>query len=138
MPDTLADAGLTTGTRTGAMITSVPSNSGPIVGQRKPTSAVLNIAYAMQYRLEDEDKSGFKKPAKIGVGVGAAACGLLIFAIVLFLVRKYVVKRRRKGVGYGGGVGGEDMGQLSHAPAGVAVARTHDGMKYGRVSTNAM
>jgi hypothetical protein len=139
MPDTLANAdrttsGGSTNSQTAGSITSAPSsNRGGIIGQEKPTSAVVNIAYAMQYPLAEENKSGLKVPAKIGVGVGAVAGALLVLVIIAFLVKRCLSKKKAKAGGYVDG-----SRAVAHEPMGVTVVKTHDGVKYSGVSNNAV
>ncbi|KAH7067443.1 hypothetical protein BKA63DRAFT_118059 [Paraphoma chrysanthemicola] len=148
MPDTLAFGdSLTSSSRDGAFsdtitLAAFPRPTAP-TNPSKPTSAIVNIAYAMQYQLAEEDTPAvLKKESKIGIGVGAAAGGLLLLGLIAFLVRR-VMKRKRTKVGgyednsasqrFGSGI---DMSRVAHEPAGVA--RTHGGVKYTGVSMRAL
>tara|TARA_R110002003_G_scaffold109_11_gene9209 strand:- start:24642 stop:25094 length:453 start_codon:yes stop_codon:yes gene_type:complete len=148
MPDTLAFNAFLTSSSRDPMISgtitpaAVPLPTAPM-NPTKPTSAIVNIAYAMQYQLAAEDDPAvLKTEAKIGIGVGAAAGGLLLLGIIAFLVRRCMKRKRTKVGGYeetsasqrfGSGV---DMSRVAHEPAGVA--RTHGGVKYAGVSTRAL
>jgi hypothetical protein len=57
----------------------------------KPTSAVVNVVYAVHYPLK---RSGLSSGAKIGVGVGAGLGGLLLIA--LGIVGCFLLFRRRQ------------------------------------------
>jgi hypothetical protein len=101
----------------------------------------VNIAYAMQYNLAPEEEAPLlKKEAKIGIGVGAAAGGVLIVAIIAFLLRRYMVRQRSKVGGFEAPSASQrfgtevDMSRVAHEEAGVA--RTHGGVKYVGVSAS--
>ena len=52
----------------------------------KPTSAIVNVVYAMQYPLNSvPSKQGLSTGAKIGIGAGAGVTAL-VFGILLFLL----------------------------------------------------
>lgn len=125
-----------------SMTGSITTNSRPtaMTMQQKPTSAIVNIAYAMQYQLAPEP--AMKKGTKIGIGAGVAGAGLLILILLAFFIRRCLA--RKKAV-KGGMIGTSpsqrfgsqiDMSRVAHEPAGVA--RTHDGAKYTGVSTRPM
>lgn len=94
IPDTLVDGG--------AMITGTDSMGSPtttiskLTASQKPTSAILNIAYSMQYPLAEEPKPALSQPAKIGVGVGGSLAGIFLIAVVLLLVRKFMAHKKTK------------------------------------------
>jgi len=138
MPGSLANADRTTGrgSSNGGIITPAPSsNRAGIIGQGKPTSAVVNIAYAMQYPLAEQKETGLRGSAKIGVGVGAATGGVLVLLIIGFLLKRCLSKRKRTKTG-GYEVGRQ--GGVGYEPAGVTVARPHGGVKYAGVSMSAV
>lgn len=125
----------------GGSITPTPFSRPSTLGPQKPTSAIVNIAYAMQYRLDPEDDPPISQGAKIGIGVGVAAGGLLILAIIAILIRKYgCLKRQRTKTGgyeprsteqrFSNQV---DRSRLAHQNPGVA--RMHEGHKYGGMTT---
>lgn len=59
----------------------------------KPTSAVCNIVYSLQYHVKKPTNSGgLAKKSKIGIGAGAGA-GALVFAVLVFLL---LMKRRSR------------------------------------------
>ncbi|KAK1828794.1 hypothetical protein QBC39DRAFT_384747 [Podospora conica] len=62
---------------------------------RLPTSAILNVAWAMGYNVSDPDasKPPLSKPAAIGVGVGVGAVVLLLIGLTAWVC---VRVRRRK------------------------------------------
>jgi hypothetical protein len=149
MPATLANGDVVTTTsgergKLSESVTAAPSSrpAAPY-NNPKPTSAIVNIAYAMQYELAPEEEAPLlKKEAKIGIGVGAAAGGILIVAIIAFLLRRYMVRKRSKVGGFEASsvaqrFGHEvDMSRVAHEQAGVA--RTHEGVKYVGFSTLAV
>jgi hypothetical protein len=95
IPDTLVDGGAMTtmdSSSIGSPTTMVPK----LTMSQKPTSAILNIAYAMQYPLADEPKPVLSRPAKIGVGVGGSLAGVFLIALVWLVVRKIVKHRKTK------------------------------------------
>ena len=94
MPDTFIDIGRTTAT---GSITAAPS-SRPVAQtmQQKPTSAIVNIAYAMQYQLAPETESALKMKTKIGLGIGVAGAAILILAVLGFFIRRCVAQKKAK------------------------------------------
>jgi hypothetical protein len=95
IPDTLVDGGAltTTGSNSlGSPTTAVPK----LTMSQKPTKAILNIAYSMQYPLAEEPKPALSQPAKIGVGVGGSLAGVFLIALIWFVVRKVLAHRKTK------------------------------------------
>lgn len=123
---------------------SATTSATPIVAQtmqQKPTLAIVNIAYAMQYSLvpEPEPEPAMKKEVKIGIGVGVAGGALLILVVLGFLIRRCVKNKKPKmtpmettstSQRFGSQI---DMSRVAHEPPGVA--RTYGGVKYAGVST---
>lgn len=71
----------------------LPQPTGSGLFAPKPTSAVVNVIYAMAYPVKTA-APGLSTAAKAGVGAGASAVGLLIFvAIAAFLWRRKSKKR---------------------------------------------
>ncbi|KAF2679254.1 hypothetical protein K458DRAFT_490729 [Lentithecium fluviatile CBS 122367] len=99
IPDTLVDGGrLTTATITGSDGVGTPTTTIPkLTMSQKPTLAILNIAYSMQYPLVEEPKPALSKPAKIGVGVGGSLAGVALVALLWFVIRKFLAHKRTKG-----------------------------------------
>lgn len=138
IPDTLVqDATRTdsaTSQSTGSAVTRVPA----LTMTQKPTSAIVNVAYAMQYHMVSEPKPSLKKEAKIGIGVGAGGGAVLIAVLALLVVRKFLAhKKTRDSLAktsvsqrFGHGV---DMSRVAHE--GSSMSRTHGGAKYTGVST---
>jgi hypothetical protein len=60
------------------------SYSTPSYGSGKPTSAIINVVYAVQYPLTPAE--GLSTGAKAGIGVGAGAGGLAIILLVIALI----------------------------------------------------
>ncbi|KAJ4299818.1 hypothetical protein N0V90_005064 [Kalmusia sp. IMI 367209] len=111
---------------------------------QKPTSAIVNIAYAMQYPMVPPPKPALKPGAKIGIGVGASAAAILIAVLVWLLARKLLKRQSTRkelrafeqssvSQRFGSGV---DMSRVAHEPAGVG--RVFGGKKYAGVSTAAV
>jgi len=151
MPDTLAYASATTSTdstssRQGGVsgtITPAPFPRSTAPGNPlKPTSAVVNMVFAMRYDLAAREEAAMKSGAKIGIGVGAAAGGVLILVAILFLFKRCVGRKRTNVGGYEEASVSQrfssqvDMSRVAHEPAGVA--RTHGRVKYAGVSTRAV
>ena len=61
---------------------------------RKPVSAIVNVAFAMQYAMIEGPKPGLKKEAKIGIGVGVAAGVIFLGLLIWFLFR--ILRTRHK------------------------------------------
>jgi hypothetical protein len=122
MPDTLANYITGTSTSTALATTS-----------QKPTSAINNIAFAMQYPVIDEPKPTLKKGAKIGIGVGVAGGAVLLGLFVWLLIRRFTARRKTQNVSqhtsvhdrFGNGV---DMSRVAHEQPGVS--KTHVGATY--------
>jgi hypothetical protein len=79
-----------------AYITPAPipvrSQTGSTTTSQIPTSAVVNIVYAMQYPVTESGAS-MSAAAKGGIGAGAAVAAIGIFAVLLLLFRRW---RKRK------------------------------------------
>ncbi|KAF2800214.1 hypothetical protein K505DRAFT_413127 [Melanomma pulvis-pyrius CBS 109.77] len=86
IPDTLVHR--ITGTESHS--TSVSSTSE----SQKPTLAIVNIAYAMQYHVVPLPKRELDKKVKIGLGVGVGVAAILVGLLIAFLARKFLVHRR--------------------------------------------
>jgi hypothetical protein len=74
----------------GANIPSSPS---------QPTSAIVNIVYAMQYPListEPAPKPGLATGAKIGIGAGAGVAALVFGVLIFLLLRKHRAHKKDK------------------------------------------
>ncbi|ORY15352.1 hypothetical protein BCR34DRAFT_184315 [Clohesyomyces aquaticus] len=105
----------------------------------KPTSAIVNIAYALQYPVNPPDKKPvLEKKAKIGVGVGVGSAAVILGVLIFLLVRNFFghkkVKKdlQRKDVSrrFGSGV---DVSQVAQQPVPPPVSRVHGGAKYSGV-----
>lgn len=136
MPDTFLDIGRMT--ETGSITATTRATA--LTMQAKPTSAIINIAYAMQYQLAPEPESSMKKETKIGIGAGVAGAALLILVLLGFFIRRCLARKRIAKSSVVGGTSASqrfgsqiDMSRVAHEPAGVA--RTYDGAKYAGVST---
>ncbi|KAF2705723.1 hypothetical protein K504DRAFT_505461 [Pleomassaria siparia CBS 279.74] len=108
----------------------------PAVGDSpKPTSAVVNIAYAMQYRTVGLPSKGLSNKVKLGLGIGMSVAALLILLLIAFMVRKFFVQPRAKNKGKYTGI--QDAGaDTSYVPHGVAPeSTTLGGAKQGQKST---
>jgi hypothetical protein len=107
---------------------------------QKPTSAVVNIAYAMQYQVVALPKRGLDSNLKIGLGVGVGVAAILVGLLMALLVRKFLVHRRVRSKVQGAGSeplrGGmvENMSQVALNPT--PDSRNHGGAKYVGVSTS--
>jgi hypothetical protein len=72
---------------------NIPSNPST------PTSAIVNVVYAMQYPLtptEAASKSGLQTGAKIGIGAGAGVAALLFGLLTFLLWRKHRAHKKDK------------------------------------------
>ncbi|KAH7138852.1 hypothetical protein B0J11DRAFT_563738 [Dendryphion nanum] len=106
---------------------------------RKPVSAIVNVAFAMQYPMVTP-KAGMKKETKIGVGVGVAAGVIFLGLLAWFLFR--ILRARHKSRNpenntsvhqrFGTGV---DMSRVADETKPAPMSRTYGGAKYAGVST---
>ncbi len=88
----------------------------------KPTSAILNIAWAMSYNVTEPPSSGLSQAATIGIGVGAGVLAILLgvlFAFVCLRIRKSKRQQREaetaaRIAAAGGGGMGADVGETSY------------------------
>ncbi|KAL2134403.1 hypothetical protein VTI74DRAFT_242 [Chaetomium olivicolor] len=71
-----------------------------------PTSAIVNIAFAMGFNVSGETSSGLSTGTKAGIGVGAGIGALIIVAAVAF----FVLWWRRKRVGQQSGLEDQNQG----------------------------
>jgi hypothetical protein len=107
---------------------------------QKPTSAVVNIAYAMQYQVVALPKRGLNSKIKIGLSVGVGVAAILVILLTAFLVRKVLVHRRVRSKVQGAGSeplrGGmvENMSQVALDPT--PDSRSYGGAQYVGVSTS--
>ena len=87
----------------------------------KPTSAIVNVVYAMQYSLKPKD-SGMATGTKIGIGT-STGIGLVTLAVLLLIfARKYRAQKRDR-LGHNGSsssVVGHVNDAHFHADLGVA------------------
>jgi hypothetical protein len=88
----------------------------------KPTSAIINVVYAMQYPLKPKD-SGMATGTKIGIGAGTGI-GVVILAVLLLLFARKHRAHKRDRVRHDGPsssvVGGV---KDAHLPTGLEVAQ---------------
>ncbi|KAF1968878.1 hypothetical protein BU23DRAFT_601892 [Bimuria novae-zelandiae CBS 107.79] len=143
--DTDAASGAITITGSNSRIPSHRSTSvSALTMSQKPTSAIVNIVYTMQYPL-DPPKPALKPGAKIGIGVGASAGAIFMGFIVWFLVRRIFVHRRTKeevqtveqtsvSHRFSSGV---DMSRVAHEVPAVP-GRNYRGKRYTGVSSSAV
>ena len=95
IPDTLVDGGApmtTSSDPSPSPTTAVPK----LTMSQKPTLAILNIAYSMQYPLAEDPKPALSQPAKIGIGVGGSFAGVFLVALVWMVVRRFLANRESK------------------------------------------
>jgi hypothetical protein len=78
----------------GEQITDTTSSSSYSPTDSKPTSAVVNVVYAVSYPVKS--KSGISKGAKAGIGAGSGAAVLAIIVLALLLIRKYRHSKKDK------------------------------------------
>ncbi|KAH7077795.1 hypothetical protein BKA63DRAFT_272211 [Paraphoma chrysanthemicola] len=72
---------------------NIPSNPST------PTSAIVNVVYAMQYPLvapTPVPKSGLQTSAKIGIGAGAGVAALIFGLLTFLLLRKHRAHKKDK------------------------------------------
>ncbi|KAF2728796.1 hypothetical protein EJ04DRAFT_590723 [Polyplosphaeria fusca] len=135
MPDTLAHG-----------ITGTSTPTGSTSKSSKPTSAIVNIAYAMQYPVvaPPPKKEALPTNAKIGIGVGAPVVAVIVGVLVWVLVRRVLAGRKAEKAAARSSVGerfgqGVDTSYVAHHPSPGAepsqVQRSYGGAKYSSVST---
>lgn len=61
-----------------------------------PTSAIVNVVYAMQYPVKAEPKPALTTNAKIGVGAGAGGAALVFGILIWLLIWKHRAHKRDK------------------------------------------
>lgn len=123
-------------------ITKADAHSYPtsVSDSQKPTSAVVNIAYAMQYQVVALPKGGINSKVKIGLGVGVGVAAILVGSLLAVLVRKFFVHRRVRSKVQGAGIEqlrgelAENMSQIELNPK--TDSRSYAGPKYVGVSTS--
>ena len=135
MPDTLANP-VTTGSGF-----SIPAVSA--TRSQKPTSAIVNIVYAMRFRLisEPEPEPGLGKKAKIGIGVGVSGAAVFIGVLLFFLIRKIFAHKKLRAQleetsvnqRFGRGV---DTSRVAHEQPNMST--TYGGSTYTGVPTTAV
>lgn len=140
IPDTLVNGG--SERKTGSLFTTTPTSvhASALTMSQKPTLAIVNIAFSMQYPMVPPPEPALAKKAKIGIGVGVSGAGILLVALLWFLIRKFFAHRKTKGDlrqmqetsvshRFRSDV---DTSRVAHEPAGVA--RTFGGKKYASVA----
>lgn len=87
---------------------------------RLPTSAILNVAWAMGYNVSDPDanKAPLSKPAAIGVGVGAGVVALLLLGLTAWVCMR--VRKKKAAVAAAPAAGGRQAGEKYTDTAPVA------------------
>ncbi|KAF2814040.1 uncharacterized protein BDZ99DRAFT_567734 [Mytilinidion resinicola] len=65
-------------------------------GTSKPTSAVVNVVYAMQYKVKAPKNGGLALPSKIGIGAGAGIGALAFGILMIFLLWKRRDRKRNR------------------------------------------
>ena len=109
---------------------------------RKPVSAIVNVAFAMQYAMVEPPKPGLKKEAKIGIGVGVAA-GIIFIALLIWLSLRILRTRNRgQNAGHNASVHQRFNSSVDMSRIGMGdeskpqpLSRTYGGAKYAGVST---
>lgn len=86
-----------------------------------PTSAIVNLAWAMAFNVSSEPAPALSKGAVVGVGVGAGVAAIAIVAAVVFFVIRW--RRKRRSEGFAAGAAGRDR----HVSV---VGETQQGMTY--------
>ncbi|KAF1999847.1 hypothetical protein P154DRAFT_210264 [Amniculicola lignicola CBS 123094] len=141
MPDSLVhgvdDNPITTGPSmpTPSSTVGVSSTSSP-----KPTSAVVNIAYAMQYSMKASPKPKMQQGTKIGIGAGVGGAALVISVLLFLLFKRFRGNKKSKIVVDQPPPGvqerfahGVDKSYVAHQ----APSRTYEGVQYAGVSNQA-
>ncbi|KAK3899794.1 hypothetical protein C8A05DRAFT_46233 [Staphylotrichum tortipilum] len=77
-----------------------------------PTSAIVNLAWAMGYNVSGEPTTALSKGAVIGIGVGSGVGVIVVVTVLAFLVIRW--RRARKAATGGGGGGGVGQGVSYH------------------------
>ncbi|KAI9797273.1 MAG: hypothetical protein M1833_005569 [Piccolia ochrophora] len=79
-------------------VTSQANFDGLPSSNTKPTSAVVNVAYAMQFPVQPSGGSGLNNGAKAGIGVGVGAVALSFVMLLIYLIWKSRQKRKDRAV----------------------------------------
>jgi hypothetical protein len=90
MPDTLADGPSRT-----ASITKTGSTVAALTMDEKPTSAIVNIVFAMQYPMIPAEESTLAKAQKIGIGVGVSGAAIVFGFLIWIVVRTLRMSEKR-------------------------------------------
>lgn len=120
-----------------------PDRVSPPTTSQKPTSAIVNIVYTMNYPTVPPSTK-MSTGTKIGIGVGVSGAALLIVAVVWYLTRRHLAQRssekemqqlERNSVlqRFGSGV---DRSRVAHRAAGVE--RGYGGKRYAGVAASAV
>ncbi|KAH7380753.1 hypothetical protein BKA66DRAFT_129997 [Pyrenochaeta sp. MPI-SDFR-AT-0127] len=80
-----------------AAMTPPPVSGNIALDTSKPTSAIVNVVYAMQFPLKaTPQKSGLATGAKIGIGVGAGVIAAIFGVLMFLLARKHKQHKKDK------------------------------------------
>lgn len=90
MPDTLADGPSRT-----ASITKTRSTVPVLTMDEKPTSAIVNIVFAMQYPVVPAEESTLGKAQKIGIGVGVSGAAIVFGFLIWIVIRTLRMHKNR-------------------------------------------
>lgn len=139
IPDTLVNGGQMI---TGSTHTTPSSTVPAATASQKPTLAIVNIAFSMQYPMVPGPKPALETKAKIGIGVGVTGAAVLIGVLLWFVIRKFFahsktkdqlrdVRQTDQAQRFGPNV---DMSRVANEPAGME--RKFGGKKYTGVATS--
>ncbi|KAF2263703.1 hypothetical protein CC78DRAFT_568770 [Lojkania enalia] len=91
----------------------------------KPTSAIVNVVYAMQYPVQTP-KQGMSTNAKIGIGAGAGGAALIFGVLTALLIWKHRAHKRDKAAleslsGFGPGMSSTRASHVGGSQVGTGV-----------------
>jgi hypothetical protein len=120
LPETTTPPPITVG------LAAIPTNTAV------PTSAIVNLVWAMSFNLTAEQPQTLSKGAVVGIGVGSGIAAIVIVAAVAYLFLRWRRKKKTAREEQLGGPGDTQQGMTYqsgyHAPQDRVMEEPHGGM----------